>query len=144
MSRIIFYQKVHPKAKTPTKAYDTDACWDLYAAEEVTVLPFSTKAVDTGLAFEILPGEKLHIYSRSGLALKEMVCVFNAPGVIDANYVNSLKVILYNGSAATFKVKEGMRIAQFSREIVLDDRLEEGIVNTDTNRGLNGLGSTGV
>lgn len=140
----ITFEKLHPLAKTPTKAHLNDACWDLYSIEDRWIWPFTTKAINTGLRFEILPGEKLHVYSRSGLAVKNTICVFNAPGVIDAGYVGELAVILYNGGLFPFKVKQGMKIAQFSREFTLDDKLKEGVVDTETERGEKGFGSSGL
>lgn len=143
--RVILFQKIHPDAITPTKAHENDACWDLYSCENIYILPGHSMTVKTGLRFEVLPGEKLHIYSRSGLAAKHSVYVLNAPGVIDAGYTGEIKVILYNAhKIEPFAAEKGAKIAQFSREIVLDDNLQEGIVDENTARGNTGFGSSGI
>lgn len=143
MSRRLYFEKMHYLAIIPTKVYPNDACWDLYSRESKLIEPFTSCAVNTGLRFEILIGEKLHVYSRSGLSLKG-IFVANAPGVIDAGYVGELAVILYNGTDKPFLVERGNKIAQFSREIVQDDELTEGIISTNTERGTAGFGSSGI
>lgn len=143
MKRIVYFEKIDPSAITPTKAHLTDACWDIHSIEDVILHCGQTKCIRTGIRFEVLPGEKIHIYSRSGLAAKNSVYVLNAPGVIDATYTGEVKVILHNAGSFPYLVKSGDRIAQFSREIVLDDKLTESVVNTDTDRGEKGFGSSG-
>ena len=54
----------------PTKAYDGDACWDIYAAENTTILPKQTKLVPTGIKMNIPYGYYVDIRPRSGLYTK--------------------------------------------------------------------------
>ena len=81
---------------------------------------------------------------RSGLALKNMVTVLNAPGTIDSDYRGEICVILINHSSETFIVERGMRIAQIvflelpTLKLVKVNKLNE------SERGEGGFGSTGL
>lgn len=138
----IKFERIFDHAVVPTKTHTDDACWDLYAAQNIWIKPREVHAVETGLKFEIPSGSALQVYARSGLAAKDAISVYNAPGVIDAGYVGELKVILYNGGNKDFYVTMGMKIAQFRRVEILDDELVEDVVNVETERGEAGFGST--
>lgn len=126
-----------------TKGHDDDAAWDLHATESVVVSDGFRRVVKTGVTLELEPDEVALVCSRSGLAAKHGVFVLNAPGVIDAGYKGEVQVILQNLGGHTFWVEEGDRIAQLLilklPEVV---KLAE-VININTARGANGLGSTG-
>jgi len=71
-------------------------------------------------------------------------------GVIDSEYRDEIRVILYNASDKPFKINTGDRIAQLVVEKILltselqseSEAVEQGIM--DTERGTNGFGSTGI
>lgn len=63
-------KRLSADATTPTYAHSTDACFDLYAADDVIIEPGETALVPTGLAFEIPPGYEMQIRPRSGITLK--------------------------------------------------------------------------
>ena len=79
------------------------------------------------------------VCSRSGLAAREGVIVLNAPGIIDADYEETIKVVLYNTNhAARVSFSAGARIAQ----LVFSEALRrEELVKDEGRQG--GLGSTG-
>ncbi|XP_065658874.1 deoxyuridine 5'-triphosphate nucleotidohydrolase-like [Hydra vulgaris] len=52
------------------------------------------------------------IYSESGIAYKYGVAVFNAPAIIDADYKDEIKVLLYSISEEDYIIKRGDAIAQ--------------------------------
>ena len=66
--------------------------------------------IETGIKIRFPERYYATINSRSGLAHKNFVVAF--PGVIDNDYRNSIKVILFNHSDVDFPVKKGDRIAQ--------------------------------
>lgn len=142
--------KCREDAILPTYANVGDAGMDLYAAEEVTLLPQQTEIVPTGLKMAIPGGYYLVITPRSGLSLKTPLRVGNAPGTIDAGYRGELGIIITNTSTSnTFTINKGERIAQAILQkvphIVWKELDEEGwdkIANTD--RGEGGYGSTGT
>ena len=100
--------------------------------------------VPTGLFFEIPQGYEVQIRPRSGLAAKNGVTVLNTPGTIDSDYRGELKVILINLGKEAFTINNGDRIAQIivSPVTVADFVIADAL--SDTQRGANGFGSTGV
>ena len=126
-----------------TKGHDDDAAWDLHAAGNYCLDAGTREVIDTGVSVELEPDEVALVCSRSGLAAKDGIFVLNAPGVIDSGYKGDIQVILQNlGDVGTW-IDEGDRIAQLLilklPEVV---KLAE-VINTNTARGANGLGSTG-
>lgn len=136
---------IHPDAKLPKFAHETDACADLSCVEDGILLPGTTRIVSTGIKVAMPHDYELLVRSRSGLAAKNGVFVLNSPGTIDSAYRNEIKIILHNAGDKEFIYKTGDRLAQLALRHVpkvvfkQTDRVDE---NTD--RGLGGLGSTGV
>lgn len=119
---------------------------DLRAAiwENIILKPFERVAVPTGFSVEIPEGYEGQIRTRSGLALNNGIVCLNSPGTIDSDYRGEVKVILCNLSKEDFVVERGMRIAQLV--IVKYEKAKVNEVNelTNTKRGKNGFGSSGV
>jgi dUTP pyrophosphatase len=74
------------------------------------------------------------------LAAKKSVIVLNAPGVVDVDYKDEIKVILHNFGRIPFKIKAGDRIAQ---GMVIKFQHADGLTVLSHIRS-GGLGSTGV
>jgi dUTP pyrophosphatase len=132
-------------AQFPTSATSGSAGMDLYAAidQPVDIPPQERRVVGTGMAIALPVGVEAQIRSRSGLASKHGVVVFNAPGTIDSDYRGEIKVILANFGKEVFTVVPGMRIAQMvvaRYEQVLWDLVSD---LPDTSRGAEGFGSSG-
>lgn len=86
----------HPDAKIPTYANSSDAGMDIYALEDIEVLPGETKLVKTGLKVAIPAGYELQVRPKSGRALKTKLRVANTPGTIDSGYRDEIGVIIEN------------------------------------------------
>ena len=89
-------KKLHPDAIIPTKTNPTDAGIDLYALEDVSILPGETVKVRTGVALQLqnIPREKLYVnllWDRSGLGSKG---IHRLAGVIDQAYTGEAVVVL--------------------------------------------------
>jgi dUTP pyrophosphatase len=100
--------------------------------------------IPTGLALEIPRGWVGLVCPRSGLAVKHGVTVLNAPGIIDADFRGEVKISLINHGVEPFEINHGDRIAQLvlMRVGQLPVKEVEGL--SDTARGANGFGSSGV
>ncbi len=136
--------RLDPRAVIPTRAYEHDAGFDLYALEEARLAPGQRASVRTGIAVEIPPGRAGLVLPRSGLAARHGIALVNAPGLIDSGYRGELRVLLLNTDAdAAFLVAGGDRIAQLvlvrveTPELVEVEELEESA------RGSGGFGSSG-
>ena len=115
-----------------------------YLAEPVTLKPMERRLIPTGLFVELPAGYELQVRPRSGLALKHGVTVLNTPGTVDSDYRGELCVLLINFGSEPFTVQNGDRIAQ----AVVAQAVQVSFVQTDalseTGRGVNGYGSTGI
>ncbi|MCP1528589.1 dUTP diphosphatase [Bacillus pumilus] len=89
-------KRLSADATTPTYAHSTDACFDLYAAEDVIIEPGATALVPTGLAFEIPEGYEMQIRPRSGITLKTKLRV--QLGTVDSGYGGEVGVIVDNAT----------------------------------------------
>lgn len=129
----------------PVYATDHAAAMDIKAAFAQVIPAHSSRVVGTGLYFDIPEGYQLLMFGRSGLAAKNSVRLGNSVGVIDEDYVDELKVILFNDSDKDFVVNRGDRVAQIELVPVVRPELNE-IKEMPSKKGnrTGGLGSTGV
>lgn len=143
-------KKVHPAAELPEYATSGAACFDLAAVVdelnplEVSVMPHSAMAFRTGLAFEVPEGHVMLVFSRSGHGFKNGVRLANCVGVIDSDYRGEVMVKLHNDSDHSMLVFNGDRIAQAMIMPVQQMTFQEVKELSSTDRGANGLGSTGA
>ena len=136
-------------AQAPEYATDGSAAVDLRAAlpenEPITIAPGSRALIPTGLAISPERTDVVAILAaRSGLAIKQGICLSNGIGVIDSDYRGEVKVGLINLSDSEYTVKNGDRIAQMV--IAKYEKIEWEEVDQlgETERGAGGFGSTGV
>ena len=95
-------KKLDDRAVVPTYGTEYSAGADLYNMEgnTLTVAPYATVLVKTGLAVEIPEGYCGLIFARSGLATKRGLAPANKVGVIDADYRGECMVALHNHTDA--------------------------------------------
>ena len=148
---------------TPERQHETDAAYDLFAAEKVELAPGDRALVSTGVAVAIPPGYCGLVLPRSGLAIKHGVTVLNAPGLIDPGYRGEIKVALAHlglrhsqtfnerlsiwqtvPSEPFFHVAVGDRIAQLLIVRFRDAAFVNHVDLGETDRAEGGFGSTGV
>jgi len=136
------------KSKHATPNYESKgaAGMDLRAniSEPITLKPLERTIVKTGLFIALPVGFEAQVRPRSGLAAKKGITVLNAPGTVDADYRGEIGVILVNLSNENFTINDGERIAQLI--IAKHERAnwQEVTVLSETERGEDGFGSTGV
>ena len=166
---ILNFKKLSPTAITPTKAHTTDAGFDLYADEEVILKYGETVAIKTNIAIELPEGYVADVRPRSGLTLNSGFRVHY--GTVDSGYRDGIGIICENGShiqndengkkrvymaargtlsnASTWEpeilfVPKGSKIAQLVILPIPEITLQEVEELSDSDRGVNGFGSTGV
>ncbi len=142
----IQFKKLRPDAMVPTYGTKYAAGADLYACLEqnVTIEPGQTYMVPTGLALDIPAGLVGLIYARSGMACKNGLAPANKVGVIDSDYRGEILVALYNHSPKAFEIHPKDRIAQMVITPYFYAEYEEQQELSETVRGENGFGSTGL
>ena len=80
----------------PTYAHETDAGLDIYAREEITIVPGETRIIPTGIRVAIPEGYAILIQPRSGQSAKTKLRIANTPGLIDSGYRDEIGVIIEN------------------------------------------------
>lgn len=98
-----------PRYMTPDSA-GMDISADLEA--ELTIPPLGRALVPTGFALALPQGYEAQVRPRSGLALRSGLTILNAPGTIDADYRDEVKVLLINLGDEPVRIQPGDRIAQ--------------------------------
>ena len=156
-------------ATLPTYANFTDAGADIYAKEDIWIVPHQTKILKTGIRVAIPEGFEIQIRPRSGISAKTSLRVPNSPGTIDTGYRDEIGIILYNeairnnsieGSVdiklnpvdppkglpkGTYLIRKGDRIAQMVISKVYKAKFVkvDDVSKIGQNRG-GGFGHTGV
>lgn len=133
------------------------AGYDLTSTEDKFIHPNCRVIIDTGVYLnDVMPNLVTYhlkhleqskqwsdvpfamVCSRSGLAAREGLIVLNAPGIIDLDYEDTIKVILFNTSENLCNVSKGDRIAQL---VFAYAYRRTELVREEDRQG--GLGSTG-
>jgi dUTP pyrophosphatase len=147
----LYWKKLHENAKAPHVAHPgEDLAYDLFAAEDVTLLPGRVTLVRTGIAIQFEPPHGAIVKDRSSMAMKG---IKTSAGVIDAGYRGEIRVPLTldvnppqssDGAQGGYTIKTGDKIAQMiplkpltTFEVEGTDLLDE------TGRGAKGFGSSG-
>ncbi len=140
-------KKIEANAKAPVKSTDFSAAYDLYALQAGKIPARGKTIIRTGIAIRmpILP-EPFKVYGsirpRSGLSAK--FGLETGAGIIDYDYVDEIKVILFNHTDIDYEYLVHDRIAQ----LILEVHITPPVVEVDefepikTNR-IGGFGSTG-
>ena len=156
-------------AIVPTRGHATDAGLDLYANEDVVIVPGETVVVKTGIAIQLPEGHEGQVRPRSGVTSKTKLRV--QLGTIDEGYTGEVGIIVDNvsnveprsewnypqrdiannlitgshaRSAFTYLIRKGDKLAQ----LVISPVAHPSVVVTEEvaagERGANGFGSTGI
>ena len=125
----------------PIKAYTNSAEYELFADESELVLPNSRKVISTGIRMSIPKGYYAEIKPRSGLARNGIVA-FN--GTVDSGYLGLIYVLIFNFSDEEFFIRKGNRIAQIIFKKCETVCFSNTQILFDTERGINGFGSSGL
>lgn len=144
--------KLHPLSPLlgdviPLPAYATagSAAMDIRACltAPVSLAPGERALIPAGFALELPAGYAAFLFARSGLSVREGICLANGVGVIDSDYRGELQVALCNLSDRPYTVEPGERIAQLA--VLAVEQASLALVGSlsDTARGSGGFGSTG-
>lgn len=141
MSYNINVKLLNEHAIMPTRSHSTDAGYDLYATEGLTIISGERRLVKTGISFGMEEGLSGLIWPRSGLSVRNGIDVL--AGVIDSGYLGEIKVCLLNTSIEDLKISMGDRIAQILFQEVPKVTLTVSDNLGASQRGGKGFGSSG-
>ena len=136
----ILVKKLFDGAKIPTKANDSDAGYDLYSTERVTIQAGATVLISTGVSMKIPVGYVGLIWDRSSMGVKG---IHRHAGVIDSGYRGHIKVCLHNTTKEVYEIESGDRVAQILIQECPHFELFSVDCLDETDRGSDGFGSTG-
>jgi dUTP pyrophosphatase len=141
--RVVYVERVPdaPRVRLPARATDGSAGFDLASAEAIELRRGRVDLVRTGLKFRCPAGTFLEVRPRSGLSSRGVLMV-NAPGTIDRDYSDEVRVPLTYLFEGTYRIEVGDRIGQM--RVVADgvaEFLEGAVPLMATRQG--GFGSTG-
>lgn len=133
--------KLDTGAYMPLREHSTDAGMDLRAMQGVRIPPHGSALVRTGVHIELPEGNCGLLVSKSGLNTKNNI---TTTGLIDENYVGEILVKMYNHGEDAHMVMAGDKITQLVVLPCMYETIEiVDELDTNTERGENGFGSTG-
>lgn len=151
----LFFKPLKDSARKPIQAHDTDAGWDLFSTENITVFPNKQEKLSTGVAVQgkFVNSEdakkwkiEFKIEGTSGNAAK--LGLQPIGGVVDQEYIGEIGVVLVNNTDSPVVIEAGKKIAQLVplcipkinsvKYLGANDEFES------TARGDAGFGSTGT
>lgn len=88
--------EIMENGKMPAYAHITDAGMDIYASEDITVLPGESVVVGTGIKIAVPDGYEIQIRAKSGISAKTRMRISNGVGTIDNGYKDELKILIDN------------------------------------------------
>lgn len=139
-------KKLHPEARLPERAHNTDAGLDCFSNVALTIPVGQTAKIDTGISLELVPdNDDFHVYAifvheRSSMGAKGLA---RRAGLIDSAYRGPLVVCLTNHSDKPYQIIRGDKIAQLVVQRVETPTVEEVEELSPTLRANQGFGSTG-
>lgn len=140
--KYLLCQLIGSTSKLPVRGTSESAGLDLFSNIDYIIPSYSRIKIPTGLMCSIPPNNYGKICDKSSIAWKKGLHVIG--GIIDADYRGQIYVVLVNLSNNRQFIKKGEAIAQMI--IMPFTKLEplQGIVDTDTERGQGGFGSTSM
>ena len=104
---------------------------------EDAIIPHSQTKTSAGLDLHVCLDEPLT------LGVGEIKTLHNSVGVIDSDYRGEIMVPIINHGAEPYTFQPGERFAQLVVTPVIFPEIEEADTLPESERGLNGFGSTG-
>ena len=141
-------KKLNENAVIPYKTYDKDFCYDVVAVSEEEIAPNVWK-YGLGLAFQLVRDNdfkgnlSIDFRPRSSVYKTGMV-LSNCTGTVDELFTGEVSAVFYHIFPNMERYKVGDRIGQIKLGITLPMEFEEVQELSETERGANSYGSTGL
>lgn len=129
-----------PDIKLPVKSHLPDSGLDIFMPEGVVLQPFETATVSLQLAVAIPEGFAGMLVPRSSIAAKGLII---QTAIIDPDYTGDIHLIITNCSNQTHVIEKDQRVCSLVVYSVLNPYIQIVDELPNTERGNNGLGSTG-
>lgn len=133
--------KLDPGAYMPERAHETDAGLDIRSKECGVVYANSSEVFHTGVHVQLPPNTCGMMVSKSGLMVNHNI---TSTGLIDEPYRGEIMVKLFNHGDQNYEVCVGDKIGQLVVVPCMYVECEQVEELDESDRGINGFGSTGV
>lgn len=154
---MIKIKKLTDDAIIPHRSREGDACFDLYTSKDIYLLDKDGRIkIPIGIAVELPSNLEAEIRPRSGISLKGLevlrisddmnvkVRIDVIQGTIDSNYRGEINIIVDYETPYKVLIPRSTKLAQMKINYVPNIELVEVEELSDSNRGTNGFGSSGV
>lgn len=130
-------------AYPPRRAYTDDAGTDL-ALNHIAFIPAGQhRLCHTGVHVAIPRGHVGLLFVRSSMGIKKNLVLSNGTGVIDSGYTGEIMVSLHNTGRRMRVIEPGQYVVQLVVVPIPEFELNRVGVLEDSERGTNGIGSSG-
>ena len=119
-------------AKEPTRGTPLAAGLDLYCMQTIYIPAGGKDIVDTGVTIELPPDTYGRVAGRSGASYRHHLVV--AGGVVDCDYRNTIKIIVFNLGDKSILLERGKSIAQLIIERIYTPTVEIVNILSETER----------
>lgn len=139
----IKYEKIDKSLPDLDVAYEHDAGTDLIANKKMILSSASTKAIPTGIKFDIPQGYYIELREKSGFSTTYPLSL--KAGIIDSGYTGEVQAVFFNYGNEPITIEKGTKIVQFivrrleNTDIELVDKIDK-----QTERGEKGFASSGT
>jgi len=143
---VIRVYRDHKDAIVPTKAHRTDAGFDIYSIESITIASGGRMSVETGLRI-VVPEDSYYTFvPRSSLAFKYNL-IPSHHNVMDSGYRGNCAVLMHNRARSSYRIAKGDRFCQLIVHRVPYRQIREisegEFCNFSSDRRDSGFGSSG-
>ena len=133
---------IHPDAKIPARAINTDACYDVVA---VTKKVLGDGRIHYGLGFSLEIPENTQVDMRARSSIhKTGLILSNCVGTMDEGYRGEYQALFYHVIPTLPEYEIGDRILQLQLRTREDINFIDSEDLSDTIRGIGGYGHTGL
>lgn len=126
--------------KLPVKSHLPDVGLDCFMPNDITIAPFETVTFNLGFGVQIPEGYAGMFVPRSSISTRGLII---QTAIIDPDYTGELHGIITNCSNEYVQLAKGQRVMSLVILNVLNARIEIVEEFENTERGDDGLGSTG-
>lgn len=139
----MLYYSLDKDAHQPRFAYEGDAGIDLALKHDLTVPVGAHRVGDTGVHVAVPRGHVGMLFVRSSTGIKRHLVLSNGTGIIDQGFTGSIKLSLHNTGDTTQHIEAGDYIAQLVVVPIATNEIAEVPQLPHSERGTNGIGSSG-
>lgn len=139
----MIYYSLDDGAAQPRQAYKDDAGIDLALKHDLTVPVGAHRVGDTGVHVAVPRGHVGMVFVRSSTGIKRHLVLSNGTGIVDSGYRGQIKLSLHNTGDKTQHIAAGAYIAQLVVVPIAPNNIAEVPHLDTTQRGTNGIGSSG-